>query len=54
MTCPTCGGPTSVVDTRQPDCESIIRWRKCRECGHRFKTVEYELEVVKRETGKRN
>lgn len=35
MKCPTCGAPTSVVETRD-----VRRRRACAPCGKRFTTVE--------------
>lgn len=46
MTCPVCGGnDLKVTDVRDRDCESIYRRRKCQSCGHKFSTVEYEIEL---------
>ena len=41
MTCPVCGAKTRVVDCRQ-DCETVVRRRKCAECGYIFYTEETE------------
>jgi transcriptional regulator NrdR family protein len=41
MTCPICGGKTTVRDT-QTDCEGSYRKRVCLECGHPFYTAEHE------------
>lgn len=41
MTCPVCGGKTTVWDSKA-DCESVHRERKCLKCGHIFYTAEYE------------
>lgn len=41
MTCPVCGGYTTVSCTRS-DCESVYRRRKCLACGHGFYTTEIE------------
>ena len=48
MNCLKCGrNDLKVVDVRNPDCESVYRRRKCLACGHRFSTIEYEVELVK-------
>ena len=48
MNCPKCGrNDLKVVDVRNPDCESVYRRRKCLACGHKFSTIEYEVELVK-------
>lgn len=41
MTCPVCGGKTTVVCTRA-DCEGVYRRRKCLMCGYHFFTSEVE------------
>ncbi len=41
MTCPVCGGNTTVVECRK-DCETVIRRRKCVACGYAFLTEETE------------
>ena len=41
MTCPMCEGKTTVVYTL-PDADSVIRKRKCLECGYMFFTSEVE------------
>lgn len=41
MTCPVCGGETSVNNTRA-FCDSVVRRRKCKECGYAFYTEEME------------
>ncbi len=49
MTCPKCGGDKlHVYDVRHVDCESIWRRRECKDCGHRFSTMEYEVEFSKK------
>ena len=45
MTCPVCGAETRIVNSRKDDCDRVRRRRECRECGHRFTTVEYEIET---------
>ena len=50
MTCPVCGGETTVLSTRNVDCESIKRRRKCKDCLYKFTTMEYE--VNEKETDK--
>lgn len=49
MTCPVCGEckQTGVVDSRS-ECDAVYRWRKCNECGYRFKTVELDADVLER------
>lgn len=49
MTCPICGGKTRVVDSRQPDVETVRRRRECLECGYRFNTEERETEQKPKE-----
>lgn len=39
MNCPSCNGATRVYDTRKSP-QRITRRRKCKECGHRFATIE--------------
>ena len=46
MTCPVCGGHTSVVDSRT-DCEQVVRRRKCDSCGRAIYTSELETEDAK-------
>lgn len=41
MTCPVCGGKTTVIDTAT-DCECVYRERRCIECRHKFTTTEVE------------
>lgn len=41
MTCPVCGGKTTVIDSAS-DCESVYRRRKCIECAYKFITTESE------------
>ena len=47
MNCPVCGEKTKVIDSRS-DCESVERTRQCVECGYRFKTIEYEEDMLER------
>ena len=47
MTCPYCGGPTSIVDSRKNE-DSVIRRRECKKCGKRFKTIEIDYDLYKR------
>ena len=47
MTCPYCGGPTGIADSRKNE-ESVIRRRECKECGKRFKTIEIDYDLYKR------
>lgn len=41
MTCPVCGGDTSVTSCRK-DNEAVYRKRKCLRCDHKFYTTELE------------
>lgn len=47
MTCPVCGGRTKITNSRG-DVESVRRRRECRECGHRFTTMEMEVDLQQR------
>lgn len=39
--CPKCGAKSRVYDSRPNDDPiGLIRWRKCEQCGRRWKTVE--------------
>lgn len=43
MNCPKCGKETVVWDiSKAPD--ELYRKRKCKVCGHKFCTIEYEVE----------
>lgn len=45
MKCPECGGKTTVYDNSfNPDTNEHSRKRKCLVCGHRFYTMEFEVE----------
>lgn len=44
MTCPVCGEPTVVLDSRRDE-ESVYRKRKCIECGYIIYTYEVECET---------
>lgn len=44
MDCPVCGGETIVADSRSFG-EFVRRRRRCRECGHRFSTIEIDQEL---------
>jgi transcriptional repressor NrdR len=49
MNCPKCGESNlKVIDVRDRDCESIYRRRRCMSCGHKFSTIEYEVDLVKK------
>ena len=41
MTCPVCGGKTTVCVTRG-ECDMICRRRRCLDCKHTFYTTEIE------------
>lgn len=49
MLCPVCGGKTAVIDSRGQG-DEVIRRRKCRECEHRFTTIEIDLDLYERIT----
>jgi len=41
MKCPKCEGETAVIDSRlRMRSNEIRRRRRCKECGHRFSTLE--------------
>ena len=46
MTCPKCGSKTAVIDNvnNRSDNE-YYRRRKCKDCGYRFYTLEFEAEL---------
>ena len=46
MNCPKCGGKTSVTDSREFDPEFTMRKRKCKDCGYKFETREYEADLI--------
>ena len=41
MTCPYCGGPTTVLETREYVNGNVRRSRECLDCGLRFTTREH-------------
>lgn len=41
--CPKCGYQTYILDTRTRPDENIRRRRQCEKCGHRFTTIEVEV-----------
>jgi transcriptional regulator NrdR family protein len=43
MTCPVCGGKTTVYDTLS-DVDSVVRKRKCCDCKYFVYTMELEYE----------
>ncbi len=49
MLCPVCGGKTAVIDSRGLE-DEVTRRRECRECGHRFTTIEVDLDIYERIT----
>lgn len=54
MTCPMCNSNTKVTYTYDND-DNIIRDRKCRNCGYKFRTVETDEDIYLRlEKGKRD
>lgn len=44
MNCPECGGQTRVVKPFHTTKNQTLRWRACANCGHRFYTLETEIE----------
>ena len=48
MTCPVCDGKTFVVDSRKY-CDHVQRFRKCKECGYKFPTVEIDEDIYTRQ-----
>lgn len=45
MQCPVCGNPTSVIDSRKKENNTLtVRRRGCSVCHHRFSTVEMIVE----------
>lgn len=46
MTCPVCNGMTKVSETRNRT-DHILRYRLCRDCGHRFPTIEIDEDMFK-------
>lgn len=49
MICPVCGGKTAVIDSRGRE-DEVTRRRECQECGHRFATIEVDLDLYERLT----
>ena len=47
MLCPLCSGETCVRDSRPAE-DSVRRRRECLACGHRFGTVEIDMEMYSR------
>lgn len=49
MTCPVCGGKTTVADSRS-ECDEVMRKRRCTQpdCGYIFHTVELEKDLLER------
>ena len=46
MLCPKCGYDTKVCDTRYDKKENeVFRRHVCKECGHEFFTVEFEVDM---------
>lgn len=41
MTCPKCGHDKFTADNTRTTEEGVMRYRECRECGYRFKTIEF-------------
>lgn len=44
MTCPVCGGDTTVNYTHK-ECDGVYRRRKCKVCKHTFYTTELESDI---------
>lgn len=47
MTCPICDGKTRIIDSRK-DCDHVLRYRKCAECGYKFPTIEVDEDIYRR------
>lgn len=47
MTCPVCFEKTKVVDSRHHE-DSVTRRRECLSCGHRFTTIEVDLDLFRK------
>lgn len=46
MTCPECNGKSTVYDSaHNTKANESYRKRKCLVCGHRFGTIEFEVEL---------
>jgi transcriptional regulator NrdR family protein len=50
MWCPSCDKPTQVIDTRKyrditDTFDFVQRQRVCRECGHKFSSIEIPQET---------
>lgn len=46
MTCPKCGSKTAVTDCVDNHSDNeYYRRRKCKDCGYRFYTLEFEAEL---------
>ena len=52
MTCPKCSGKTEVCDTYLRE-DSVLRRRRCRECGHVFRTLEVDEDYLTKMTERR-
>ncbi len=52
MTCPKCSGKTEVCDTFLRE-DSVLRRRRCRECGHVFRTLEVDEDFYIKMTERR-
>lgn len=45
MICPKCFDDATVIDTvKNVDNNEVYRKLKCKSCGHKFYTLEYEVE----------
>jgi len=45
VTCPKCGGDTTVADSRRSEAgDSVRRRRRCLECNFRFSTLEIDVD----------
>ena len=47
MTCPMCNGDTKIVDSRKNN-DYVVRYRKCKDCGYRFATIEVDEDIYNR------
>ena len=48
MKCPKCDNKTEVIDSRLSKHNRVRRRRKCKKCGHRFTTLEINIEDIEK------
>jgi transcriptional regulator NrdR family protein len=53
ITCPVCGGHTACNGHHvgAGDGSTMHRYRKCKDCGYRFCTIEIDLDMFRNLTG---